>query len=267
MNAHQKGRDPEDESGPRGDESMHVENNTDATHCNIMQARGEREVADHERDAARAVRLLGDIAQHDKARNFDCAMRAAVERQAIAKRMIAREAAFRSAGDLDSVNACKFIAAKMRAEICANDAQSRDKAERVEAIEKRCESPLEVELVRALLRAFDVMAARAPAIGEGVYGRLYQQYGVSLGPDLYRLDFAILKGSLRVAVEVDGFEFHDATPETAERDKARDRALVAAGWRVLRFSGREVHRSAHACVDQVFATIEALEARSTNGGL
>src|SRR6185436_10967029 len=50
---------------------------------------------------------------------------------------------------------------------------------------------------------------------------------------------------------VDGFKHHDRTAEQAERDGARDRALVAAGWVALRFTVREVLRDADACARQV----------------
>lgn len=48
---------------------------------------------------------------------------------------------------------------------------------------------------------------------------------------------------VRVAVELDGHEFHERTKEqVASRDR-RDRALQAAGWLVLHYSGSEFHRS------------------------
>jgi very-short-patch-repair endonuclease len=43
----------------------------------------------------------------------------------------------------------------------------------------------------------------------------------------------------RVIVELDGFAFH-AGRAAFERDRARDAALTLAGWRVLRFSWRQV---------------------------
>jgi very-short-patch-repair endonuclease len=70
------------------------------------------------------------------------------------------------------------------------------------------------------------------------------------------VDFAFFFGSgLRVAVELDGHDFHERTKEQASKDKSRDRILVAHGWQVLRFTGSEVYADAERCVTEV----EALE--------
>jgi predicted transcriptional regulator of viral defense system len=48
----------------------------------------------------------------------------------------------------------------------------------------------------------------------------------------------------RLIVELDGFETH-GTREAFERDRARDRALLAAGWRVARVTKRQLEQSPH----------------------
>jgi len=68
----------------------------------------------------------------------------------------------------------------------------------------------------------------------------------------YRVDFLFGSGkapdvSQCVAIECDGFEFHDRTPEQAARDKARDRELNQHVKAVVRFTGREIYRDAGAC--------------------
>jgi very-short-patch-repair endonuclease len=47
----------------------------------------------------------------------------------------------------------------------------------------------------------------------------------------------------RLIAELDGFRYH-GTRAAFERDRARDAALAAAGWRVLRFTDRQVRRDA-----------------------
>lgn len=73
--------------------------------------------------------------------------------------------------------------------------------------------------------------------------------------DQYRVDFLfwIEHGLYRegVVIECDGHEFHERTKQQAERDKRRDRAIVAAGFPVLRFTGSEIVRDPAACAEEV----------------
>ncbi len=57
----------------------------------------------------------------------------------------------------------------------------------------------------------------------------------------------------RVIVELDGHAVH-ATTAAYERDRARDRALTAAGWRVVRVTWRQLHRE----VDQLESDLRAV---------
>jgi very-short-patch-repair endonuclease len=108
-----------------------------------------------------------------------------------------------------------------------------------------CESPIESALCRAMLRALPpdaALVAQVPVLH-------------------YRLYFAVTgPNGLRVAVECDGHDFHERTKEQAERDRRRDRDLQTEGWRVLRFTGSEIHRSAAGCAAQVADAIEAWKA-------
>ncbi len=54
----------------------------------------------------------------------------------------------------------------------------------------------------------------------------------------------------RLVVEVDGFAFH-AYPEAFERDHTRDTRLTLAGYRVLRFTWRQLADEPRTVVDQV----------------
>lgn len=69
----------------------------------------------------------------------------------------------------------------------------------------------------------------------------------------YRVDLACaytLTGK-RCVVECDGHDFHERTPEQAERDKSRDVHLLCAGWPVMRFTGRQLKKDPRVCRDQV----------------
>jgi very-short-patch-repair endonuclease len=129
------------------------------------------------------------------------------------------------------------------------------------------ESPLESMLLEAFFASgfFDRLAVPSDVVvGSGPFGLLLQQVTVPGLDKRYRLDFAIMSAeeSLFLAVEVDGHQFHEATPYQAQNDKSRDRKLTAAGWQVLRFTGSEVFRDAAACVREVLEILARSRARS-----
>ena len=118
------------------------------------------------------------------------------------------------------------------------------------------ESPLEAMLLDAFFASglFERLAVPSDVVvGSGPFGLLLQQVTVPSIDKRYRLDFAILNApeGLYLAVEVDGHQWHEATPHQVQSDKSRDRKLIAAGWQVLRFTGSEVYRDAAACVREV----------------
>ena len=68
----------------------------------------------------------------------------------------------------------------------------------------------------------------------------------------HRLDLAVTRGDILLDVECDGAAFH----VERDRDEARDQAIVAEGWRVMRFSGRRLGHDLTGCVDQVLAALQ-----------
>ena len=67
-----------------------------------------------------------------------------------------------------------------------------------------------------------------------------RQWWVTLTPEwVVRLDLAYAK--VRIGIEADGFEFHSAKPDF-EHDRRRQNALVARGWRILRFTAADAER-------------------------
>ncbi|MDH3740290.1 MAG: DUF559 domain-containing protein [Hyphomicrobiales bacterium] len=76
----------------------------------------------------------------------------------------------------------------------------------------------------------------------------------------YRADFLIeidlLGKREQVIVECDGHNFHEKTKEQAARDKSRDRALHALGFKVFRFTGSEIYRNARDCAHEIFEHLD-----------
>ena len=66
------------------------------------------------------------------------------------------------------------------------------------------------------------------------------------------LDIAFRK--LRLAIEIDGWEFH-STRQAFARDRERDRQLDLLGWRVIRFTALEVIDHPNAFVSDVVAAL------------
>ncbi|QEC46637.1 DUF559 domain-containing protein [Baekduia soli] len=56
--------------------------------------------------------------------------------------------------------------------------------------------------------------------------------------------------SARLIVETDGYSFH-RTPSAFDGDRDRDQVLTVAGWRVVRFSSRQLVREPSRCADRL----------------
>jgi very-short-patch-repair endonuclease len=118
-------------------------------------------------------------------------------------------------------------------------------------IYERCESPAEARLcVHLLARSMEIP------------GEIFSQHPVVAGCANYRADFAIVsyegETPFKICVEVDGHDFHERTKEQAARDRARDRVMTLAGWRVMRFTGSEVWKNPESCAAQVADLAELL---------
>jgi very-short-patch-repair endonuclease len=125
-----------------------------------------------------------------------------------------------------------------------------------------CESPIEVLFASALwglsaIRGRHIGIMRTPpydlshlSLG-GCVAVMWPQAQI----DDMRVDFLIVSDAAhtttRCVVECDGHDFHERTKEQAERDRSRDRRLQGAGYRVFRFTGRELNRSAVTCAKEV----------------
>ncbi len=95
------------------------------------------------------------------------------------------------------------------------------------------DSPLEIRLARLLLDA------RLPFVFHPVIEGL-------------EVDFAFPVE--RLVIEVDGWEFH-GTRAAFEADRRRDAVLVAAGWRVLRFTWQQVNGESSLVIGTIRAAL------------
>lgn len=116
-----------------------------------------------------------------------------------------------------------------------------------------CESPIEHMLATALFHVigFDMLerAGTAPD-WDPVTPLCDVQPQHKVGS--YRVDLALIAPGIKVAIECDGHDFHEKTKKQAAKDKARDRAITAAGYAVLRFTGSEIWANPMGCAEEAF---------------
>lgn len=65
-----------------------------------------------------------------------------------------------------------------------------------------------------------------------------------------------------IIIECDGHDFHERTQDQALHDRRRDREMTSAGYRVVRFTGREIHRDPDACAEEVGNLLDKLKVES-----
>lgn len=80
------------------------------------------------------------------------------------------------------------------------------------------------------------------------------QEAVSLSERSYRIDYAIFGREIKIAVELDGFEFHGSR-QAFSYDRLRQNDLQAAGWTILRFSYDSIRCETARCVAQLQAIL------------
>lgn len=82
---------------------------------------------------------------------------------------------------------------------------------------------------------------------------LKPQNEIDTGSKKYAVDFLVgfPSSNLKLAVELDGHDFHEKTKEQVARDKRREREITAQGFTILRFSGFEVVKNVGSVVDEV----------------
>jgi very-short-patch-repair endonuclease len=138
----------------------------------------------------------------------------------------------------------------------------RNRCDNIESLLRATKSPIE----RDFLVAFcDAAVARGYRVGLHASSSLHEGADATIGiwPQKmmfrYVLDFAItfwFRGApFHLAIECDGHEFHQKTKEQADRDTARERAISAWGYRVLRFTGRQINADAKACAMEALGQI------------
>lgn len=81
-----------------------------------------------------------------------------------------------------------------------------------------------------------------------------RQIYVKANNGFYCLDFGIFCKKGGIDLECDGEKYH-ILPEALARDRKRNNELTSFGWRVLRFSGKEINKTINNCFKIIEKTI------------
>lgn len=130
------------------------------------------------------------------------------------------------------------------------------------------DSPIE-DLFFIAVCAMSEAAHESPNIGEP---NQFTPKGVFIRPQVkigaYRVDFVIEQKGIApeeicspIVVELDGHDFHDKNKKQRSYEKARDRYLTRSGYKVLHFTGSDVHSDPFKCAH------EALDFLGVTAGL
>jgi very-short-patch-repair endonuclease len=87
------------------------------------------------------------------------------------------------------------------------------------------------------------------------------QTQLTIASAVYRIDFAVSWPGQKhkLAIEIDGHEFHEKTKAQAARDRARERSIIREGYTIMRFTGSEVFSNPRKCVNEVAELIAQLK--------
>lgn len=87
------------------------------------------------------------------------------------------------------------------------------------------------------------------AIGKKWPGRAVREYAAGVPNRKFRIDVAF--PDARLAIEMDGWQFHGKFKGDFSRDRERQNLLCLHGWRILRFTAGMVHRQMDDLLDIV----------------
>lgn len=99
-----------------------------------------------------------------------------------------------------------------------------------------------VEVIQGLIVLLHPKIKNGSRVITPDFAMTYHLGGVDRGDAFQQVEL-----SNKLAIELDGHDFHERTKEQATRDKSRDRTLLKFGWSTMRFTGSEVFRDPLTC--------------------
>jgi len=141
-------------------------------------------------------------------------------------------------------------------------------ADRLEWYKRRIAAEYERKIKRAINRNWITSPIEQIFLMEWHILRIDERYAVRIQPQkklvtsngTVHVDFVVTtekQGELKLAIELDGHDFHERSKEQVAKDKSRERSIVKAGYTIFRFSGSEIFRNVRRCVSEVEDLIKA----------
>lgn len=75
----------------------------------------------------------------------------------------------------------------------------------------------------------------------------------------FSLDIAFPE--LKIAVEVDGWQYHGKYKESHTKDRERQNLLTLHGWRILRYTAKQINQELEQCVQEIQQLVELVNGR------
>jgi hypothetical protein len=117
------------------------------------------------------------------------------------------------------------------------------------------QSPLERKLFLALNKKHVRFETQYPLNWNGenisIKGKTYSNPKNNFKEVLTVADFYIEKKDVKLCIYTDGHTYHERTEEQAQRDKRIDRKLQELGFKVLRYTGKDVNENTGKIVDEI----------------
>lgn len=117
------------------------------------------------------------------------------------------------------------------------------------------QSPLERKLFLALSRSYIKFQTQYALNWKGenisIEGKTFESQTNNFKNVLTVVDFYIEKSQTKLCIYTDGHTYHERTEEQAQHDRNIDRKLQGLGFKVLRYTGKEVNEGIETIIDDI----------------
>ena len=143
--------------------------------------------------------------------------------------------------------------------------------EKLSPIEKKFYVAWEIEMIRR----YDEIPLYFYPMNQP-YLSLIPQKEILINNKKYIVDFMVIIKNLKkwdepetkdnvLIIELDSYLWHGSKPEQFVKEKERERILSKEGYKIIRFSGREIYKNVEECVDEAMCYCERICALTKEG--